>query len=201
MSTRLTKEMRAATVAALLKHKFEAAEKALCLDVEQFGRDCFAHFMGKDNPRDMAKCPAGWFRHEQRLDFEVSNQRPYFDITTDYNTGKVVVRLSSLPRWTWPILLEKSHPIPYYMAETSKRQIKRDNPLWSVAESLNNRAAKLNEERREVDAKTYGALAAFTTVEKLVKAWPEVAEFIPGGKPPAMLPALPVEDLNKMLGL
>lgn len=49
---------------------------------------------------------------------------------------------------------------------------------------------------------TRATLAKFSSVEKLLEAWPDVESFLP--KEPenaANLPAIPVGDLNKMLGL
>lgn len=58
--------------------------------------------------------------------------------------------------------------------------------------------------RREgLRAQVRATLDQFTTVEKLLKAWPEASELLPDelGKPKAQLPVVQTKDLNCLLGL
>ena len=61
----------------------------------------------------------------------------------------------------------------------------------------------LDEERATLSAQVRGALSKFTTVKRLLDAWPEAKELLPDRLPEAKpaLPAIRTEDLNALIGL
>ena len=66
-----------------------------------------------------------------------------------------------------------------------------------------NEEQKLNARAKEIEATVWAALNSVTTLKRLIEVWPESKELIPenSDNAKAMLPALRVEDLNRMIGL
>lgn len=66
-----------------------------------------------------------------------------------------------------------------------------------------NEEQKLNARKKEIEATVWAALNSVTTLKRLIEVWPESKELIPenGDKSKVTLPALRVEDLNRMIGL
>jgi hypothetical protein len=56
---------------------------------------------------------------------------------------------------------------------------------------------------KEIEATVWAALNSVTTLKRLIEVWPESKELIPkdSDNAKAALPALRVEDLNRMIGL
>ncbi|MBZ7208083.1 hypothetical protein FMK66_11450 [Klebsiella michiganensis] len=62
---------------------------------------------------------------------------------------------------------------------------------------------RLNARKKEIEATVWAALNSVTTLKRLIEVWPESKELIPenSDNARASLPALKVEDLNRMIGL
>ncbi|WP_409975834.1 Nmad5 family putative nucleotide modification protein [Escherichia coli] len=62
---------------------------------------------------------------------------------------------------------------------------------------------KLEARKKDIESNVWAALNSVTTVKRLIEVWPESKELLPkeADKASAALPALRVEDLNKMIGL
>ncbi|OON35643.1 hypothetical protein BTJ39_22480 [Izhakiella australiensis] len=60
-----------------------------------------------------------------------------------------------------------------------------------------------NKRKEDIEKTVWAALNSVTTLKRLIDVWPESQELIPekAGSVNAALPALKVEDLNKMIGL
>lgn len=63
--------------------------------------------------------------------------------------------------------------------------------------------AKLEARRKDIESTVWAALNSVTTIKRLIEVWPESKELIPDGVDTAKqtLPALKVEDLNRLIGL
>lgn len=86
----------------------------------------------------------------------------------------------------------------------------RDNCLFSADheitikfDNLLSEQAKANKRKEDIEKTVWAALNSVTTVKRLIEVWPESQELIPENvdSVKASLPALKVEDLNKMIGL
>lgn len=80
------------------------------------------------------------------------------------------------------------------------------DPKWrEELDAINLEAQKLREEYLNLQSTMAATLSNFTTVEKLLKAWPDVKELLPQSTPIAKKPgtdiALSVEDLNALCGI
>lgn len=85
----------------------------------------------------------------------------------------------------------------------SRRPILADHALCLEFHELENERDDLKKRSAEVSAQVRATVDKFTTVASLLKAWPEAAELLPLDPKPAkpQLPAIPVADLNKLVGL
>ena len=78
-----------------------------------------------------------------------------------------------------------------------------DDPLVAQFHEIENDQRELNDKRTNIIANLRAVLDKVTTDKALVKQWPEAVELLPSSSEAvkATLPAIPVEDLNKMIGL
>lgn len=63
--------------------------------------------------------------------------------------------------------------------------------------------AKAESRKKDIESTVWAALNSVTTIKRLIEVWPESKELIPDGVDTAKqtLPALKVEDLNRLIGL
>ncbi|MDK1822457.1 Nmad5 family putative nucleotide modification protein [Klebsiella sp. K6-243] len=78
-----------------------------------------------------------------------------------------------------------------------------DHEITKRFDEIINEEQKLNVRAKEIEANVWAALNSVTTLKRLVEVWPESKELIPENSDSvkSMLPALRVEDLNRMIGL
>lgn len=78
-----------------------------------------------------------------------------------------------------------------------------DDPLTQQLYDIDHDAAALDEHVKHLTASITAVLESVTTDTKLVEIWPEAVAFIPAAERAATsnLPALRVDELNKLIGL
>lgn len=78
-----------------------------------------------------------------------------------------------------------------------------DHPLVLQFGQLENRKADLKSKRGTLKQQVQAVLASVTTVKKLLEVWPEAKELLPQNVEEAkpQLPALPIADVNALIGL
>lgn len=78
-----------------------------------------------------------------------------------------------------------------------------DDPLTEQLYDIDHDAAALKSEREQLTVSLWAVLDSVTTDKRLVEVWPEAVAFIPAAERAAspQLPALPIADLNRMIGL
>lgn len=77
------------------------------------------------------------------------------------------------------------------------------DPLTEKLYEIDRWAANLEKEIEQLSASLWAVLNSVSTDKKLIEIWPEALAFIPAAEKAntPQLPALPIADLNKMLGL
>ena len=78
-----------------------------------------------------------------------------------------------------------------------------DDPMTEQLYAIDHDAAALKSEREHLKLSILAVLDSVTTDKRLIQVWPEAVAFIPVAERAATsnLPALPIADLNKMIGL
>ena len=85
----------------------------------------------------------------------------------------------------------------------SEAMFAADHPLALQFGQLENRKADLKSKRDTLRHQVQAVLASVTTVKKLLEIWPEAKELLPQNVEEAkpQLPALPIADVNALIGL
>lgn len=91
----------------------------------------------------------------------------------------------------------------YSEISNSRKVIAADNPLAQQFYDIEAEEKAALDHGTTVENQVRATLDKFGTVKRLVEAWPEVLELLPPATlaPKANLPAIQVEDLNKLVGL
>ncbi|HHR6131916.1 TPA: Nmad5 family putative nucleotide modification protein [Providencia alcalifaciens] len=78
-----------------------------------------------------------------------------------------------------------------------------DHELSKRFEKLNKKEINIEKKEADIEANVQAALNSVTTIKRLIEIWPESKELISNdiSRATATLPALQVEDLNKLIGL
>lgn len=89
-----------------------------------------------------------------------------------------------------------------YAASPYEVTLPADHPLTVEFHELESAQTDIEKRADEIIAKVRGTVQQFTTVKKLLEAWPEAVELIPATVDTgAKLPVIRTEDLNKLVGL
>ena len=189
-SIKLTKEMRVSIRDKVIERRFAETEKAL---LEEAVSLCSGVALGLEIKGDW---PDGWFHKKDKFNIDVAGLGGHLD--ERFMHGQSVHQLAA-KSWCWGVRLPEAIRVPYSASERNT-PVARDSALWPLFEDLHQRIDAFFEERSDAMAKTDAILAKFSTVKSLLDAWPELEPFVPKEAAP-LPPALPIYEMNKMLGL
>lgn len=185
---KLNKEIRRIIVRAAVEHRFAEEEKALIEEGTKLLKETAlaAQIEGE--------YPSGWFKKTDSIQIYI----PSIDLPleTRWIHGEAITKLEK----TWrPIAyLGRSILLPYEHRDYVT--VPRPSETWDKYENLDKRIRTLLELREETRKKMSCIINRFGTVSALLSSWPELEPFIPKSEE-AQLPALPIYEMNKMLGL
>jgi hypothetical protein len=179
-----------------MKHRYEAQVKALVDARADFAVKVYEDLYAKSTRDKMNALPEGWLSSSDNLgvQFGTSYERIYFN---GYTYGKIISVIAQEDRrkdGSLRLLAKHSHGCAKAYEATHPLSIAHAN-LEATERDLK---TEFEATRRQLDA----ALSAVTTVKRLIETWPEIAPFaieFENEKP--NLPALPTEQLNKILDL
>lgn len=82
-------------------------------------------------------------------------------------------------------------------------ELTADDPLTEQLYAIDHDADKLKAEIEQLSVSLWAVLNSVSTDKRLVEVWPEAIAFIPAAEKASTsnLPALPIADLNKLIGL
>ena len=196
-TVRLTNAMLDRIRVSLIKHRFGKEEEALEAEATAIGPRLYDTLMGEHKATALA-LPDGFVKRSSIMQLRLLGVESYFSHAWD---GRGSLRLSTVACRDSTFVLPDDVPMPVY--SSWPYNLARTDPLFVEIADLNLRAAKLVKARKEMNGKLTATLGAFTTVNKLVEAWPEVLPFCPSTSEFAapFLPAVPTDELNKALNL
>lgn len=185
---RLTKYSRSKIVEAAIEQRFAADREALADKYAAFALDVYNVTYPPAVRKRMAELPKGWLPEQSHLRASIAGG---FNVL--YFCGSQARKAATV----------------FGRPDVELRVLAgRPTALIDAGTPLADRWAKLhNEEADLCTAITAATLATeqlisrISTTEKLAEIWPEGVQFLPPEQVPLNLPALPVGDVNKMLGL
>lgn len=185
---RLTKYSRSKIVEAAIEQRFAADREALADKYAAFALDVYNVTYSPTVRKRMAELPSGWLSEQNHLRASISGGFNVLHFCGSQARkaamvfGRLGVKLRVLADHP-TALIDGGTP----MADRWARLCNEETDLCTAIT-----AAKLATEQ---------LLSKISTTEKLAEIWPEGVQFLPPEQVPLNLPALPVGDVNKMLGL
>jgi hypothetical protein len=179
-----------------MKHRYEATVAALIEEKTAFAIKVYEDLYSKSTRDKMSALPEGWLPSSDNVavQFGASYERIYFN---GYTHGKLISVIASEDRrrgGSLRLLGKHAHGCAKVYDATH---------ALSVAHSkLDAKERDLKTEFEATRRQLEAALNAVTTTKRLIETWPEIAPFaskFDDEKP--QLPALPTEQLNKILDL
>lgn len=196
MTARLTTSIRNAIANAVMKHRYEATVSALIDEKAAFAVNVYEDLYSKSTRDKMNALPEGWLPSSDNVavQFGASYERIYFN---GYTYGKLVSVIASEDRRKdGGLRLLGKH------AHGCAKVYDATHPLSIAHSNLESKERRLKTEFEETRLQVEAALNAVTTTKRLIETWPEIAPFasqFDDEKP--QLPAIPTQQLNKILGL
>lgn len=196
-SIRLTKTIKEKILEELIKYNFQ--ERYDQLDKEFY---CFSQRIYQDVYRnkieDFYALKEGWLPESNsiRVTFSGRHDYVYFDGSMYSKPHQIRINRDEY--------LNKKMRIPYKDVNNTVKQYEANDKLTQEYDKLTNKAKDLYGEFETVKHKTSAALDSVTTVNSLIKMWPEVKPFLEGiidleTKTKAL--AIPKAELNRLLNL
>lgn len=172
---RLTTYIRDQAISNLMANRFDKEQKAIKKEELELGEFAYNTFFG-EHKRRMNGLPKGWLPRRSYFETYVAGERHQF-------------RLKE----------ERSFP---YDIHSNDRRLHMTCLLTTKMKEHQQRKIKFIDDKATARAQAHSVLNSVSTVEKLLKVWPEVKPFLPkveGIVTTAL--ALPIASLNTMLGL
>lgn len=186
---KLTKEMRRSLCDQVIGRRFAEMERSL---LEEAIKLCSGFASGLEVKGDW---PKGWFKERDKFFISVAGVPGRLDEAFTHGASLHSLRKTH----SWEIRLKKPIRVTYWESEGYPK-VPRESVLWTEFEDLQQRIDAFFEEKNEAAAKTAAILARFSTTKALLDAWPELEPFVPVVAA-ALPPALPIYEMNKLLGL
>jgi hypothetical protein len=177
MMARLTGWIRNGILNKLTAHRFDAEFAAINVRERALGEKIYHDIFSEAEIELMASLPEGWLLEQDSIGIQFSG----------YHYGSI--ELPSLFRFP----MEKSCGcLKSYDGGTE---------FAAEWEKILADRADVKSRRVQARAAASAILESVTTTAALLSKWPEVAPFLPAATEVHQLPALPIDNINKLLGL
>lgn len=191
---RLTDDTRGRILRAVLIGKLQEEYDGLCIVGAALAHEVYLELI----PRSIRELPEGICK--KNSGFQVKFGESYREL--NFNGAFEIRDSESHILYDWFKIPEKIfQPFPYNKANGCIHQFEPRTVIYKKADQLLNLRKDFITKFLQLRLEIQGVVSRFTTIEKLLEAWPEVRPFIPPAKAPVQLPALPIDELNKKLKL
>lgn len=201
--TRLTNDLRSATCEAVIKHRFTSDCDAICARSATLAERVYEKVFTKKERSLLDSLPIGFVPSDCLINVATQFGRTGLQFSGKISWNLLNGRLSNISRYgAYDKNEDIYHPVPF-TARANRKTWTLGCSLADEIDQFVNDAAELSTAIDTAQSDLSATLSTFSTVEKLVKAWPEIEPFIPEPQKPkkAQLPALPVDKLNATFGL
>ena len=181
IAVHLSNYIKEAIIARLLKHAFEEREKALKAEEYGIGNSVYKDVYSAAVRRKMDDMPKGFLPEDDDLKVQFEGN------------GFTHIHFGERRR------IAASHE------HNAAKVYDSEHPLTERYRDWKERESQLKNEKQTTKSNARAVLNSVSTLKKLIEVWPEVEQFVEDFKPSAtgkaQLPALPLKDLNRFLGL
>ena len=196
--TRLNKAMRGKIEKSLMHHRFKKPAQKLLDRQFAIARKLYAKMYTKEEHELIFSLPEDWLPTTRALDvYDYGGRVRLYVVKARFATGRYA-QLKNLGA------NDEKFAGPEYRVTTKHTRGMEASRVLEL-EKWQQDVDKLVDEAEQVRRQVRATLNAFTTLEKLIKSWPEVEPFaIAFVEAPNKIPALPVvpaQQLNLMLEL
>lgn len=204
MTVRLTKDLRSQIAKEVMRDRFMEVEEHLWDAHANLARKIWSNTVGKMNfhlPTGervaIQSIPKGWLPQDKKIKAKFGDEVVSVSFDGDF--------------WSWG--MQRTNYVNRDSIWMSFPETKKDSvvkifePETQEAKEyfqLSGRLKDYMEDIKRVKKEVNVILSSVTTMKQLLESWPEVQPYIENldlPKPGASLPAVRVEELNKMLGL
>lgn len=197
---RITKNMRLTIADSIVAKAFDDREADLQNKLGKAGYALYLKCMG-GRMKMMSAMPdeyfsfGSWFYVITSDSVDARTPEPRFELSDGHPALETCdYRLASLHAFT---------PMPNFVTSTSQGFVANPKMTELIAyDEIADVVNKLGVERRSFRDKTNVALKSFSTIQRLIKGWPEVEKLIPEeylDEGVSTLPAVQLVELNKVL--
>ena len=200
-SVRLTVAMRENICRRLLRHRYSARVLDLIERQKVFAADVLADLWTPEERQLLDSLPAGWVPKVTHLGVKLGGQDSSY-VSINLDGSYAITSGLSFVRPEGHSYEHQSVRVPYNANNACIRRYDPNHPLAQRYELLSQERSRLSEEIARTKKIVEAQLEEYSTVQSLLKNWPEVEPFL--GKyltPPVRLPALPNQHLNELLDL
>lgn len=182
MTTRLNSDIRAAITKAATEHAFKKREQAHEKRQKAWALAVYREALGPEGLKLIKKMPETWLSQSDGFYCRFAGE---------------VHRVTLAARAKLPFSWTRSS----YDSNSAHPSLPASHPLNEDRLLLSAEATKLHDDRQLVRANIQAVLMSHSTLEGLFKTWPECKRFAPPAAPQSVALALPIKQLNEMIGL
>lgn len=196
--TRLTNDTRDRILNDLIRHRFQPEMDAINAATKVLANAVYETVYDAETRQKMDALPEGWLFEDDDLEVTFAGRRVRIGLNGSmwHNEPLNILARGSDQVFRRFLNKHRSNSIAHFGA---------DHPHSLAFEKITQDRDRLKEAVSISKRQTSAALNAVSTVEALIKAWPEVKPFaerwIEEKDSRPKLPAIPVESLNAVLGL
>lgn len=181
---RLTNRIRSSILKQLISDRFDKDDKELKLRECRLALEVYHDNYSVDELELMDKFPEGAFHRMREIGVQFGACYTYLKCVVPGKEKETTLRIFAKHQHT----VMKVYPVSH--------------KLTKAYEKLSNDRKALKEQRRDAEYKAQAVLDSASTMGKLKSIWPEIEPYLKKFETtPAGLPSVPVEAVNRILGL
>lgn len=201
--TRMTNHIREKLLKDLITRTFQARAQAQVDAQKAFAAEVYQACFTEKEHKLMASLPKGWLVMDDDIKVQIAHevQTVHYSGTGGNSYLPSELSLAGAER------KDARFPIPYnkYNGSPVVAVFDADHPLRAKADELRNSRQDLIRAIQEATTATKKVLESVGSIKKLIEVWPEVEAFakpyLTEGERRAILPMIPRDKINAMLGL
>lgn len=201
--TRLTHHIREKLLKDLIMRSFQAKAQAQVDAQKVFAAEVYRACFTEKEHKLMASLPRGWLVMDDDIKVQIANEVRTFHFSGSGGNSYLPSELSLAGAEKG----DARFPIPYnkYSGSPVVAVFDADHPIRLMNDELRNARQDLVKAIQEATTATKKVLESVGSIKKLIEVWPEVEAFakpyLTEGERRAILPMIPREKINAMLGL